>query len=152
MGTVSAVDVDGITATVFKQPRLLRNGCQIKAVKRKAMVPRLRNDDEFLFRMKENSEENSDDSGLVLDLGFYGHYNEPRLPIRLNECLDGLAMEIVTKEWTVQRIDFEPLPVFKDTYCFTVKEKKEKVKKDTEEEKKIWKPEFEPETVEDTLK
>merc|ERR1712087_887257 len=56
----------------------------------------------------------------------------PRLPIRLNECLDTLdedggevvfrlTMDIASKRWTAQNIDFEPLPVIKDIYSFTVK-------------------------------
>jgi len=187
--TVSAIDVDGIPATVFKQPRLSNNGRKIDA-RGQAVLPRLRNPDVFVFHIpseldnndedevedgevktedaedhqgnddgaeslvspvhrrpsddesaasnnkaneeKSEADEAEDNSGLVLDLGFYGHYGEPRLPIRLNECLDTLdedggeavfrlTMDIATKQWTAQCIDFEPLPVVKDTYSFTVK-------------------------------
>jgi len=213
--TVSAIDVDGITATVFKQPRLSNNGRQINAKGQEAVLPRLRNPDVFVFQIpsdlnkndeaeddedaevktedaqnqgdgarrrepspvrrrpsddesespnskasakiaqlvaegfsedearaaiqmsEQKADEAKDDSGLVLDLGFYGHYGEPRLSIRLNECVDALGeeggeavyrltMDIASKQWTAQSIDFEPLPTVKDTYSFSVKKKKAK--------------------------
>merc|ERR1719384_1669444 len=48
--TVSAIDVDGIPATVFKQPRLSNNGRKINA-KGQAVLPRLRNPDVFVFHI-----------------------------------------------------------------------------------------------------
>jgi len=150
--TVSAIDVDGITATVFKQPTLRNYGRPMfRPTKGGAKVPRLRDPDVFVFHIPrdldaDDAEAKStettevgtdDDSGLMLDLGFYGHYGEPRLPIRLTECVNGLAeeggeavfrltMDVASKQWTVQSIQFEPLPVVKDIYSFTIKDKKAK--------------------------
>merc|ERR1719384_2286083 len=58
--TVSAIDVDGITATVFKQPRLSNNGRQIKA-KGQTVLPRLRNPDVFVFHIPSELENNEDE-------------------------------------------------------------------------------------------
>jgi len=83
---------------------------------------------------EEKKAEEDADSGLVLDLDFFMHYGEPRLKLRLNECLSKigeeggevmcrLTMDVSSKQWTVDMdIDFEPLPVVKDTYSFTVKD------------------------------
>jgi len=219
--TVSAMDVDGICATVFKAPRLRNNGRRVmetkmrekgrvrekrqskakpKGMKRGAIMKctdsmkrRLHEEaaDVFVFNIpselemkaehtekekkdeiqgaqggekavkspaqgrpsenvsvspnsadeaREEKKEETDpdgESGLVLNLGFFGHYGEPRLDILLNGPLSGLGedggvvvcrltMDIASKQWAVELIDdFVPLPVVKDTYCFTVQESKE---------------------------
>jgi len=224
--TVSAMDVDGICATVFKTPRLRNNGRRVLATKLRekgrvrskakakgmkrgaimkctdSMKRRLHEEasDVFVFNIpselemkaeheKEKEEKEEDkqqgkgvepvedeiqgaqsgmesvmspsvspnsadaakeekkeekkeeteadgESGLVLNLGFFGHYGEPRLDILLNGPLSGLGeeggevvcrltMDIASKQWAVEIIDFVPLPVVKDTYCFTVQESKE---------------------------
>jgi len=74
------------------------------------------------------------DRGLVLSVGFFKHYGEPRLRILLNELLRGvvaraeggevvcrLCMDVASKLWTVDKIDFVPLPTVKETYSFTKK-------------------------------
>jgi len=83
------------------------------------------------------------DNGLVLSLGFFGHYDEPRLRIRLNEFLSGLGneggevvcrlrMNVTTKQWTVEKIDFVPEPTVKEKYSFTKKAKKGKANRGNE--------------------
>jgi len=210
--SVSAMDVDGICATVFQEPRLRNNGRELfagatkrarrmrearqgKGMKRGVVQLVSQQTDVFVFNIpselemkaedndkdkeKDEDEESlmspvhrrpSDDktaspnsaaaaatavaeveaevevekkvaeaeadaeSGLVLDLGFFGHYGEPRLEILLNGPLSGigeeggevvcrLTMDIASKEWDVELIDFVPLPVVKDIYSFTVKRK-----------------------------
>lgn len=70
--------------------------------------------------------------GLTMSLGFFGHYGEPRLRMQLNELLGGigqeggdvvcrLQMDVSTKQWTFQKINFEPLPTVKEIYSFTKK-------------------------------
>merc|ERR1711972_1094637 len=191
--TVSAVDVDGICATVFPRVQVRHNGRKLLQKKRR-VLKRLRNNDVFEFNIpaeleteqehedadadaaetqdeeapnedqgaeaepmslpspvnrrpkddtspspnseqkEEKKAEEDADSGLVLDLDFFMHYGEPRLKLQLNECLSKigeeggevmcrLTMDVSSKQWTVDMdIDFEPLPVVKDTYSFTVED------------------------------
>merc|ERR1719384_287421 len=58
--TVSAIDVDGITATVFKQPRLSNHGRQINAKGQEAVLPRLRNPDVFVFQIPSDLNKNDE--------------------------------------------------------------------------------------------
>ena len=70
----------------------------------------------------DDEEESKGDDVLELELSFYGNYSEPVLCVPLNPYLaelvdadDGemvlsLSMNISTKEWTVNKLDFVPKP------------------------------------------
>merc|ERR1719300_1933166 len=133
--TISAVDVDGIDATVFQNVQLSYNGKPIGTRKtriigdtRRKALSELESQNKFKFRVSndmvipvEDQKENEDESqnGLVAELSFMGNYSEPNLCIPLdpmlrnlqilnggNEFVYRLSMDIPNKEWSV-----EPLTV-----------------------------------------
>merc|ERR1712083_979639 len=106
MGTISAVDVDGIDATVFDEVQLRHNGEPLKNPKtkirgdtRKSKLNALVSRNKFKFKVsndmvipvddqKEN--DNESESGLVAELSFMGNYTEPNLCIPLCPLLQNL--------------------------------------------------------------
>merc|ERR1712083_115811 len=109
MGTISAVDVDGIDATVFDEVQLRHNGEPLKNPKtkirgdtRKSKLNALVSHNKFKFRVSndmvipvEDQKENEDESesGLVAELSFMGNYSEPNLCIPLDPMLKNLQSE-----------------------------------------------------------
>eukprot|EP01084_Bolivina_argentea_P091413 164570_1 len=120
---ICGVDSDGIDASIFTAVKLFYNGEKIKnkktfiSSKEKRFVA-----DEYLFNIpnvleinninneeiKENFMDNK--KGLVLELVFYGNYNEPNLFISLNEYMNDLCdgyivlkmeMDILKNSWNV---------------------------------------------------
>merc|ERR1712083_536715 len=108
MGTISAVDVDGIDATVFDEVQLRHNGEPLKNPKtkirgdtRKSKLNALVSHNKFKFKVsndmvipvedqKEN--DNESESGLVAELSFMGNYTEPNLCIPLCPLLQNLKL------------------------------------------------------------
>eukprot|EP00483_Globobulimina_turgida_P012077 UN12099 len=118
---VCGVDSDGIDATIFTAVNLKCNGQKISAQTQSvinAKENRFR-PDEYVFNIKkqvlgleieENGSKNNELEGLVLELVFYGHFNEPNVLIPLNEYLKDLVggyivlkmeMNPVRKVWNV---------------------------------------------------
>lgn len=127
--TISAVDVDGITATVFENVEMRANQ---KPIER--LVGYKKSGDEFTFHVPSQMVMASDDEketesgskgggskGLVAELSFFGNYSEPNLCVPLcpyfqnaNASMDDndkdeplefvcrLVMDIGTKQWTVE--------------------------------------------------
>eukprot|EP01083_Nonionella_stella_P288077 980496_1 len=107
---VSGVDIDGVNASVFTCVKLRNNGVSILKMNNYCVKKKFKAD-EYVFyvasdlkmHMKEEVKDESDmdiNNGLVVELTFYGHYNEPKLLIRLNEYLKYLSNgngEIVLK-------------------------------------------------------
>jgi len=110
--TITAVDVDGITATVFKNLELMDNG---KSVKRVALRGGNENDFAFVVPAQtvepaDESKENDASKGLVAEMSFFGNYSEPDLRVPLcpyfenlsdGEFVCRLTMDIASKQWTV---------------------------------------------------
>jgi len=106
--TISAVDVDGIDATVFDEVQLRHNGEPLKNPKtkirgdtRKSKLNALVSRNKFKFKVsndmvipvddqKEN--DNESESGLVAELSFMGNYTEPNLCIPLCPLLQNLKL------------------------------------------------------------
>merc|ERR1719300_1965136 len=112
--TISAVDVDGIDATVFNNVQLRYNGKPIGTRKtkiigdtRRKALSELESQNKFKFRVSndmvipvEDQKENEDESqnGLVAELSFMGNYSEPNLCIPLDPMLKNLQIEAPEKE------------------------------------------------------
>merc|ERR1711972_50494 len=89
--TISAVDVDGIDATVFEKVELRYNGNPVTSKKRFRI--KLEDQNKFKFQVtndmllpdddqKENG--NKSESGLVAEVSFMGNFHEPNCCIPLN--------------------------------------------------------------------
>merc|ERR1711879_73407 len=126
--TISAVDVDGIDATVFQNVQLRHNGNPIVNPKVKIIgdtrrrLKEFESENKFKFRVsndmvipvddqKEN--DNESESGLVAELSFMGNYTEPNLCIPLcpllqnlgsSEFVCRLVMDIESKKWSVHPV------------------------------------------------
>merc|ERR1712079_954919 len=130
--TISAVDSDGIDATVFRDVELQYNGKPVtsivSALSNKAAI------NQYKFRVsnqmiipvddqKENENESESDNasaGLVVELSFMGNYSEPNLCIPLcpllqdlgsndndngsggNEFVCRLLWDVKNREWKVE--------------------------------------------------
>merc|ERR1719242_2784874 len=108
--TISAVDVDGIDATVFNNVQLRYNGkpivtrnTKIIGDTRRKALSELESQSKFKFRVSndmvipvEDQKENEDESesGLVAELSFMGNYSEPNLCIPLDPMLGSNETEI----------------------------------------------------------
>merc|ERR1740123_2682217 len=112
--TISAVDIDGINATVFRDVKLRNNGKAIakrgakvaaKTKRKQHPIAALVHDDNvlcstvddaqvFAFDVPSNAvmandEESKEDdsSGLVAEITFFGNYSEPNLCVPLSPLL-----------------------------------------------------------------
>merc|ERR1711879_576117 len=124
--TISAVDVDGIEATVFNNVQLRYNGKPIGTRKtkiigniRKRKNHELESQNKFTFRVSndmvipvEDQKENEDESenGLVAELSFMGNYSEPNLCIPLDPMLKNLQFEAPENENENLKNGFQPPP------------------------------------------
>eukprot|EP01083_Nonionella_stella_P083645 231339_1 len=119
--SVCGVDTDGISASIFTKVRVSNNGEKIRlerqfvSAKEKRFTP-----EEYVFHVpkilesvEESKEEDLQSKGLVLELAFYKHYEEPNVFIQLNEYLkemDGgsivlkMEMDPMSKRWNVGTI------------------------------------------------
>merc|ERR1719229_1420594 len=108
---ISAVDVDGIDATVFQNVELKYNGKLIDKYNTKMIgdvrrknLNELKSKDEFKFRVSkkmmipvddqkesESGNQGNTKSGLVAELSFMGNYSEPNLCIPLCPLLQNLG-------------------------------------------------------------
>merc|ERR1712217_762241 len=105
--TISAVDVDGIDATVFQNVQLRHNGNpivnhQVKIIgDTRRRLKEFESENKFKFKVsndmvipvddqKEN--DNESESGLVAELSFMGNYTEPNLCIPLCPLLQNLRV------------------------------------------------------------
>eukprot|EP01084_Bolivina_argentea_P064825 118175_1 len=97
---VSGVDIDEVNASVFTCVELRNNGVSLLKMNNYCVKKKFKAD-EYVFYvasdlkiMKEEVKDESDmdrNNGLVVELTFYGHYNETKLLIRLNEYLKYLS-------------------------------------------------------------
>jgi len=95
--TISAVDVDGFTATVFEDVKLRANGKEMKRVVIRGNVKKKRvSGDEFTFHVPSRTIMASDDGkeaedgakGLEAELSFFGNYAEPNLCVPISLFLE----------------------------------------------------------------
>merc|ERR1719233_871342 len=120
--TISAVEVDGITATVFQDVKLRANQKEIERIVIRGNTKKKRqSQDEFTFHVpsrmvtalddakeSESGSKGASSSGLVAELSFFGNYSEPNLCVPLSPCRDTvyrLGLDIGTKQWTVESMN-----------------------------------------------
>merc|ERR1711879_585219 len=129
--TISAVDVDGIEATVFNNVQLRYNGKPIGTRKtklignsRKKKKHELESQSKFKFPVSndmvipvEDQKENEDESenGLVAELSFMCNYSEPNLCIPLDPMLKNLQFEAPENENENLKNGFQPPPPSEQT-------------------------------------